>query len=98
MKYDSNPVTLNYDQQRMAKRRKTGSARWSGFIYILLFLFIWGGLVYGGFYFTKQYLDQAINNIQQTNAMNIQELKERMESLTNEMIALKGELSNTDQT
>jgi septal ring factor EnvC (AmiA/AmiB activator) len=95
MKY-SDPIIINSTQQKTSRRKKTGSKL--GFIYVLLFILIWVGLVYGGFYFTKQYLDNAINNIQQTNAMNIQEVKERLDSLTNEMIALKSELSSTDET
>lgn len=97
MKY-AEPLIINKDEQRTVRPRKTGSLKGIGFIYVLVLLLLWGGLVYGGFYFSKQYLDKTINNIQQTNALNIQEIKERMESLTNEMIALKSELSNTDQT
>jgi chromosome segregation ATPase len=92
----SDPIIINSDQQKTPRRKKTSSKL--GFIYILLLLLIWAGLVYGGFYFTKQYLANAINNIQQTNAMNMQEVKERLDSLTNEMIALKSELSSTDET
>ncbi|MDD2212424.1 MAG: hypothetical protein PHV56_05580, partial [Clostridia bacterium] len=97
MKY-AEPLIINKDEQSTVRPRKTGSLKGIGFVYVLVLLLLWGGLVYGGFYFSKQYLDKTINNIQQTNALNIQEIKERMESLTNEMIALKSELSNTDQT
>lgn len=97
MKY-AEPLIINKDEQSTVRPRKTGSLKGIGFVYVLVLLLLWGGLVYGGFYFSKQYLDKTINNIQQTNALNIQEIKERMESLTNEMIDLKSELSNTDQT
>lgn len=96
MKY-SEPIVIQSNQPQTSRRKKTSSKK-AGFIYVLLFLLIWGGLIYAGFYFTKQYLDNTINNIQQTNAMNIQEVKERLDSLANEMIALKSELSSTDET
>ncbi len=57
-----------------------------------------GGLFAGGFYFTKIILIESINNIQQTNALNIQMIKERLDSLTNELLVLKSEISTTDQT
>ncbi|HHY06726.1 MAG TPA: hypothetical protein GX532_07125 [Clostridia bacterium] len=96
MKY-SEPIVIKSNQSQTSRRKKTSSKK-AGLVYVLLFLLIWGGLIYAGFYFTKQYLDNAINNIQQTNAMNIQAVKDRLDSLTNEMIALKSELSSTDET
>jgi len=97
MNYGAATRTPN-NNEPMTGREKTGSSKWLGFFSVILCLVIWAGLVYGGFYFTKQNLTKEIKNIQQTNALNIQELKERMDSLMNEMIALKGGLSSTDET
>lgn len=89
---------MNYNKVATDTSKHGSSKKNGNFIYILVFLIIWGGLIYGGFYFAKQYLDQQIANIQQTNALHIQEIKERMDSLTREMIDLKSDLSNTDKT
>lgn len=65
---------------------------------ILVLLLIWGGLVFGGFYAAKQYIDKALQNIQQTNAMSVQAINERLESLSSDMKGLKEVLSSADQT
>jgi peptidoglycan hydrolase CwlO-like protein len=94
---DTGQVGMNNPQSMMNKRRNT-RPRWKDFLSIFLFLVVWGGLVWGGFYIAKQYLDKSINNIQQTNAMNMQEVNEKLDSLNLELQALKKEISNTDQT
>lgn len=94
MKY-TEPLTIKSEEIR-ATRRKS-SSRKTG-IFVLLFLLFWGGLIYGGFYVTKQYLTTTLGNIQQTNALHLQDMQERLASLSNELAALKGELSNTDKT
>ena len=98
MSFGTNLHMKNTEELKSARARKTSSSKSLGPLYIVLFLLVWAGLVYGGFYYSKQYFDQEIKNIQQTNAMYIQEIKDRMDSLTNELIALKGDLSNTDET
>jgi len=98
MSLGTNLYMKNNEESRSGRSRRTGSERSFGPLYIVLFLLVWGGLVYGGFYLSKQYFDQEITNIQQTNALNIQEIKDRMDSMTNELIAIKGDLSNTDET
>jgi septal ring factor EnvC (AmiA/AmiB activator) len=89
------PLSLENRALETTRRKKKRTNK-SGLI--LLFLIIWGGLFAGGFYFTKNYFDRTINNIQQTNALNIQMIKERLDSLTNELLVLKSEISTTDQT
>lgn len=97
MQYNSKLADTGKTQKNVNRRRKTRPVKWVGIVYFLLFLAFWGGLIFGGFYITKDYLDKSINNIQQTNAMNIQELKDRLDSLTNEMVVLKQALNSTDQ-
>jgi len=98
MNFGSDLRMQSNEETRSGMPRRTSSPKSFGPLYILLFLLVWGGLVYGGFYFSKQYFDKEITNIQQTNALSIQEIKDRMDSLTNELIAIKGDLSNTDET
>ncbi len=91
---------LNLQDKVSNKPNRARSTKSGGkiVIYILLFLLFWGGLVYGGFYLTKQYFDQTINNLQQTNALNMQEVNEKLAGLNNELYALQQAISNTDDT
>lgn len=88
------PAAGETKQARRTGRKNTGLK----VVLFLLSLAVWCGMVYGGFYYSKQYLDQSILKIQQTNAMNIQELNDRLINLAAEMQDLKKLLSNTDQT
>jgi len=96
MKY-AEPITLGKEQSPTTRRKK-GTMRLFDFVCVFFFLLIWTVLIYGGFYFTKQYLDTALHNVQQTNIVNLMEVKERLDSLSGEMKALQNELINTDQT
>ncbi len=97
MMSEAEQLGINSTQSMMNKRRNTRS-RWKEFLCIFLLLLVWGGLVYGGFYIARQYLDKSINNMQQTNAMNMQEVNERLDSLNLELNNLRKEISNTDKT
>lgn len=83
------------NEPNRARRPKSGG---KVFLYFVLLFLLWGGLVYEGFYFTKHYFDQTINNIQQTNAMHMQEVNEKLAGLTNELYALQQAINNTDKT
>lgn len=96
MKY-TEPITLGKEQSPTTRRKKS-TIRLFDFVCVFFFLLIWTVLIYGGFYFTKQYLDTALHNVQQTNIVNLMEVKERLDSLSGEMKALQNELINTDQT
>lgn len=71
---------------------------WKSLIYGVLLACIWGWLVYAGYHFTKQYFDTTINNLQQTNALNMQAINERLASINSEINAIKEAISQTDQT
>ncbi|OPZ71901.1 MAG: hypothetical protein BWY80_01233 [Firmicutes bacterium ADurb.Bin456] len=49
--------------------------------YWLLAFILWAVMVFGGFYLAKQYFDQTIMAVQQTNAVNIQTLEARLDNL-----------------
>ncbi|MGI6606356.1 MAG: hypothetical protein ACOX2X_04880 [Peptococcia bacterium] len=96
MRSDAEQLYLQ-DKENVRRRNKNTSIG-KGIAYVLLFLLVWGGLVYGGFSFTKQYFDQTITNLQQTNALHMQEVNEKLSALNNELNALKNALSDTDET
>ena len=55
----------------------------------LLFVGLWLGVTYYTFTYSKGYLDAAINNVQQENALNIKELNESIKSISNEIRSLR---------
>lgn len=78
--------------RQVSRREKNTKAGISIFLMILL----WIGLVGGGFYAGKTYLDRSIQEIKQTNAMNVQVLSERIESLNTQILDLQKLIGNTD--
>ncbi|MCR4442634.1 MAG: hypothetical protein QHH10_10340 [Peptococcaceae bacterium] len=75
------------------KKNKAGSV-----LAVFLAVVIWCGLVGGGYYAAKRYVDQVVQKVQQTNAMHVQLLNERLSALSSEMNELKRLLSSADQT
>ncbi|MDO7787269.1 hypothetical protein [Desulforamulus aquiferis] len=66
---------------------------------ILVSVFVlWLGLLLGSSFLAKNYIDKTMLTVQQTNAMNVQNLESRLASLSDEMKQIKELLENTDQT
>jgi septation ring formation regulator EzrA len=66
---------------------------------------LWAVMVFGGFFLAKQYFDQTIMAVQQTNAVNVQTLEARLDNLganvkeIRESLATAGiTLSSSDST
>jgi peptidoglycan hydrolase CwlO-like protein len=59
---------------------------------------LWLGVVCGGFFLAKYYFDQAIQTVQQTNAMNVQTLEARLESLAADVGEIKKDLNSAGRT
>lgn len=93
MNYPDDQLKQNTDSTRQgrSKSKKDGAG-------LLVIVLLWGGLVFGGFYITKQYIDKAVQNVQQTNAMSVQTINESLEALSSDMKGLKEVLSSADQT
>lgn len=79
------------------KRTKRTTAR-SNLPALILTVLVWAGLVFGGFYLAKDYIDNSIKNVQETNAMNVQALNERLNNLHGEMEEIKSALAQADET
>jgi len=79
------------------KRKKSRNV----LINILIFMIsvgVWGGIVYYGYGYAKNYIDISINNVRQENAMNIQGLSDQVKLLSNEIKELSNSLDDTDST
>lgn len=64
----------------------------------ILALALWGGLIYGAYYYSTSYFDSAIRSVQETNAMHMQALEERLDNIQMELTVVKEALADTDQT
>lgn len=78
--------------RQVSRREKNTKAGLSVFFMILL----WIGVIGGGFYVSKMYLDRSVQEIKQTNAMNVQILSERIASLNTQIQDLQKLIGNTD--
>ena len=89
----------------MSKSSNTGTphhhlpARESnGIIFFSLIVAAWVLMVVGGFYAGKLYIDRCFETVQQTNAIHVQELENRMDSLAAEVDEIELALQDADQT
>lgn len=55
-------------------------------------------MVFGGFYIARSYIDRAVNNVQQTNALNVQAINERLDTLSTDMKNLENIVSTAGQS
>lgn len=91
---DTNREVRESLRRKKAKRKKF----WISLLLFLVSIGIWTTVVYYGYNYAKDYVDTAIRNVQQENAMNIQQLTEEIQSLNQELINLRLSIENTDST
>jgi len=77
------------------EQRRRRSARMSTAA-VLILLALWGGIVYFGYTTAKSYLDTALQNIQQENAVNLQELTQSIDRISREVSNLRESIESTD--
>lgn len=95
----------NYEYNGIeAPQRGTGRAKSkASFILILFPIILWGGLIYGGYWFVEQRIDQKINEGQvyfessiarlaEQNQATIAELVVKLDEVNGELINVKNEL------
>lgn len=81
------------DNNEMIARRNKDHSTPPAFHYFIL-VALWVVLVFGGFYAAKVYFDRSIKSVQQTNAMNIQALEDRLNSLSADMKSIESALKD----
>ena len=82
-----NNLPVNPDKNR--KKLK------SNIIIFSLLIALWLGIVYSAYIYAKNYLDTAIKNIRQDNAMNITEIREDITILSTEIKNLRTSMEDT---
>jgi septal ring factor EnvC (AmiA/AmiB activator) len=76
-----------------SKRRKK---IWINLLLIILSAAVWAAAVYYGYTYAKGYIDTSIRNVQQQNAVNIQQLTERIEQMSQEISKLQESIEDAD--
>lgn len=58
---------------------------------------LWCGLLYGAYYYATDYIDTALRSVQESNALHVQTLGDRLDSIQLEVEHVKEALADTDQ-
>lgn len=87
--------TLLPPKKNTPRRSKNSSGV---FLASILSLALWGGLIYGAYYYSTSYFESAIRNVQETNAMHMQAMEERLDNIQLELTVVREALADTDQT
>lgn len=77
------------------KPNKNSKKLKSNIIIFSLLIALWIGIVYSSYIYAKNYLDTAIANIRQDNAMNITEIREDITILSTEIKNLRTSMEDT---
>ncbi len=59
---------------------------------------LWLGLAGAGFWYARQYVQQTVREIQETNALHVQALEEEIHALRGEMQRIEEALAAADRT
>ena len=89
--------SLKKDDLQDAAKTKRRTLCWKKLLLSVMLVILWGGMIYGASYYAKQYIDKSIQSVQQTNAMNVRVLEDRLSNLSAEMQEIKHALQDTDQ-
>lgn len=80
-----------------APRRKKFNPFWRQLALIVVPIALWAGLVYGAYYWATDYIDSSLRNVQETNALHVQALNDRLDAIQSEVAEVKEALADTDQ-
>jgi flagellar basal body-associated protein FliL len=88
------------EQKRMDVRKKKQRNKkiLINILILIISVSLWCAAAYYGYTYAKDYIDTSIRNIQQENAVNIQQLTERMEMLGHEISGLRERIEEADST
>lgn len=97
-------IELQEDEtKKYARKRKyTKNPFNQKLLVTLLFIFLWGGLVYGAYWYIdgrlvqmEQQINQSIVDVQKNNTLNIKELDDKLSSVEKEMQDISWALEQT---
>ena len=82
---------------RPSRKRGRPNPFWRQFGLVAGSLAVWGGLLYGAYYYVTDYIDTSIRTVQESNALHVQSLAERLDAIQLEVAEVKETLADTDQ-
>ncbi len=80
------------------RRKRKDKSIWKNVVIFTMCVILWSTIVYYGYTYAKSYVDTSIRNVQQENAINIQELGEHIDQVKQEISSLRENIKNTDST
>lgn len=92
-------IETNPEQhQVLSRKEKNNSTTQKTIIFSLLAIILWGAIVYFGYTYAKEYIDTSIQQVQQENALNVQQLTEEVQTLKLEVRNLTDSIISTGLT
>jgi len=64
----------------------------------LSLVILWGGMVFGGYYFARQYVELSIRNVQKTNATSVETLGGRLDTMSAQLKDIENTLRGAGLT
>lgn len=95
---DYHQIALTGSPGGRGPRRRADSSGRARLLITLILVIAWGGMVFGGFYYAKLYINRAIQGVQQTNSMHIQTLEGRLDNLSAELKDIENTLRSAGLT
>ena len=93
-----NIETSPEQHQVLSRKERKNSNNQKTIILSLLGIILWGAIVYFGYTYAKEYIDTSIKQVQQENALNVQQLTEEVQTLKLEVRNLTDSIISTGLT
>ncbi|MBA1334914.1 MAG: hypothetical protein HPY66_0535 [Firmicutes bacterium] len=98
MENNLTPQEIGQGRTRAKREKRKSRKVWINIIIFLVSAGVWSAAAYYGYTYAKEYVDTAIRNVQQENALNLQGLSDRIEIMTQEISKLKESIEDADST
>ncbi len=83
--------------RRDGSRKKRINPLWRQLAVILVPVVLWAGLLYGAYYYATDYINKVVRHVEQTNALQVQVLEDRLDAIQFELAQMKEALADADQ-
>lgn len=84
--------------QVLSRKEKKNTNTQKTIIFLVLGVSLWGAIAFFGYTYAKEYIDTSIKQVQQENALNVQQLTEEVQALKQEVINLTDSIISTGST
>ncbi|SKC91544.1 coiled-coil domain-containing protein [Maledivibacter halophilus] len=95
----------SYQSGKIKRKKRKENKILRNMFLLIISIGLWGGIVYYGYMYAKEYVDKSISSVNQNNIMLVEQLKEEVKiinsdikRLSNEIKDLKEEVRDADST